>query len=313
MTNEVLFKLIIELITALSSWLYPIVILVILCVYRQPISALINRIKKGELFGTKFESDPAIDEFQKSVQKVEKEAAQIQESVQQPEENERKLLSNFETDDSEVKKTEIDINQILDDSKGSPELAIIRLSNLLENESIAILGSMGFLPPHPKRLSTFGSIQELEIRGLLPETTLKSIRLFFDLRNNIVHGKSVIDEKEILRVLDIGIVLLKTIRSIPHEIHIVDDVVDVFEDIECTDKKENEKGVIITSESSDGSFFRRLFHTSKINYYEKGKRVVWEWDLSRKFDEGWYFDKKDGKPKRINSSLDFIGRHLDRI
>ncbi len=106
---------------------------------------------------------------------------------------------------------------------------------------------------------------------------------------------------------------MKTIRSIPHEIHVVEDILDIFEDAECKNKRKGAVGIIITSESSDGSFYRRLFHTSKTDYYEKGKRVTWEWDLSRKFDESWYIDKKDGKTKKINGSLDFIGRQLDEI
>lgn len=313
MTSEVWFKLIIDLITALSGWLYPLVILIGLLLYRKPISALLDRVKKGELFGNKFELEPAVDEFQESVQEVEKEVFQLKEFVQDVENNNEESLDDSKIAASESKQTEIDVNQILDDSKGSPELAIIRLSNLIENESTAILGSMGFLPQHPRRLSAYGTIQELEVRGLLPKNTIKSIKQFSDLRNRIVHGKGIIDEKEILRVLDIGIVLLRTIRSIPHEIHSVHQLVDVFEDAECKNKRADVKGVLIASRSSDGMLLIRMFHTSKINYYEIGKRVIWEWDLSKKFDEGWYFDNKSGRVTKINASLDFIGRQIDEI
>ncbi len=297
MTPEVLFKLIIELIVALSHWLWPLVTLVVLLVYQKPIAALLGRVKKGELFGQGFELEPAVDEFQQVVIQAEKEVAQLP------------PIAEGSIDES--KQTDIDVNQILDDSKGSPELAIIRLSNLLENESKAILASMGFLPRNSRIF--YRAIQELNERGLLPDSAINSLKKYWDLRGQIVHGKGQIDEKEILRVLDIGIDLLKTIRSIPHEVHTVNAVLEVYDDPECTSKRDSVRGLVIESKVPDGGLMRRLFHTTKIDYYQPGKRVAWEWNVRNKIHESWYIDSNDGGKKKIGGSLDFIGRQIDEI
>ncbi|PZU99519.1 MAG: hypothetical protein DCF32_18605 [Leptolyngbya sp.] len=297
MTPEVLFKLIIELIVALSNWLWPLVALITLLVYRKPIAALLSRIKKGELFGQGLELEPAVDEFQQVVEQAGKEVDRLPSTSLQTEES---------------KQTNVDVNAILDDSKGSPELAIIRLSNLLENESKAILGSMGFLP-RTLRISVYRAIQELNYRGLLPESTINSLKKFWELRSKIVHGRADINEKEILRVLDIGIDLLKTIRSIPHEVHAVHAVIEVYDDPECTIKRGSVRALVIDSQVPDGGFMRRLFHTTKIDYYQPGKRVAWEWNLTNNIRESWYVDPIDGSKKKVGGSLDFIGRQIDEL
>jgi hypothetical protein len=216
-------QLIIELIVALSHWLWPLITLIVLLVYRKPIAALLGRVKKGELFGQSVELEPEVNDFQKVVKQAKTEVAQLP------------PVSEVAADES--KQTGIDVNQILDDSKGSPDLAIIRLSNLLENESKAILGSMGFLPRN-SRISVYRAIQELNERGLVPESAINSLKKFWDLRTKIVHGRGQIDEKEILRVLDIGIDLFKTIRAIPHEVHTLSGIVELYDDPECTVKRQ---------------------------------------------------------------------------
>jgi ribonuclease HepT-like protein len=298
MSNEVLFRLMIDLIVALSHWLWPIVLLILLLVYRKPIAALLGRVKKGELFGQEFELEPEVNKFQESVKQAEKEIAQ--------------LPPSSDVDVAESKRTEIDVNRILDDSKGSPELALIRLSNLLEPEAKNALGSMGFLPRN-KRLSGFWAMQVLGDKGLLPQSAADSLKRFWDLRNRIVHGRAEVDEKEILRVLDIGIDLLKTIRSIPHEVHTVEQVVDVYDNPECTIKRVGSKAVILNSQTADGGLLRRLFHSTKTDHYKRGQRVMWEWELTRSIPEGWYIDSRDQSTKIIGGSLDFVGRTIAEI
>lgn len=297
MTQEVLFKLIIELIVALSYWLWPLVTLLVFLTFRKPITALLGRVKKGEIFGQGFELEPAVDEFQESVQQAEEEVAQLPAKSESP------------PDDS--RQTDIEVNQILDDSKGSPELALIRLSNILENESKTILGSLGLLPLRP--ISVYRAIEELEKRGFLPKNTIHSLKKFWELRNKIVHGRGQVDEKEILRVLDLGIVLLKTIRAIPHDIHVVQGLVDVYEDAECKHKRPAIKGVILESTSPSGERkTSRIVHTTKTSF-QVGKRVTWEWDLLAVIPVSWYIDPANGEKKMLESTLDFAGRLVDNL
>lgn len=268
--------------------------------FKPEISNLLGRLKKGKFLNQEIELESEVKDFDESVQLAVKEANLLQEA------------SETEIPKIESEQIETEINQILDDSKNNLELAVIRLSNLLEKESKLVLGSMGFLP-RGRRLVGINAVRELSGRSFLPDYMMDSLLRFWDLRNKIVHGKGDIDENEILKILDIGIVLLKAIRSIPHEVHIVKDTVDVFEDSECKNIKNGVKGIIVESKTPDGGLLRRLFHTSKTDYYKPENRVSWEWDITTKFGESWYIDKNDGSKKKIGGSLDFIGRQIEDI
>ena len=324
MNGETIFKLIIDLIVGLSNYAWPLVVLLCVAMFRKPLRGLIENIRELELFGNKGKFTPAVDAFGESVKKLES-------GVDEPESKQYVLEvepgNNYALIPGEVhlqekdkdllsqqtKQTEIDINQILDDSKGSTELALLRVSALIENEAKAILGSMGFLPSGKIRLSGFAALREMERLGLIPDNTSQSLNQFFELRNSIVHGRKVAESKEILRVIDIAIELLKTIRKISHEIHTVIDTIDICDDERCLIKRDNEKAVMIKSVTVDGGLYIRIFHTSRMNYYKPGERVTWEWNLERSFEKGWYKDKKTGEIRPVGGSLDFIGRRMDDI
>lgn len=51
MDPATLFKSINELIIALSKLLWPVVILVVIVLFRSDITTLLNRVRKGRLFG----------------------------------------------------------------------------------------------------------------------------------------------------------------------------------------------------------------------------------------------------------------------
>ena len=67
MDAATLFKLIIELISAIAKLLWPIIALVIILIFRKDIAALLTRVRKGKLFGQEVELDPSMDEFRKRV------------------------------------------------------------------------------------------------------------------------------------------------------------------------------------------------------------------------------------------------------
>ncbi len=316
MTSEVLFKLIIELTVAVSHYLWPIVTLIIVLIFRTPIKELLGRIRKGKLFGQELELDSAVSEFRITVQQAEKEIPQL------PETKEVKGLLKEATEylepkefiSGETNQTDLETNQILDDSRNDPEVAIIRLSAILEKEARAILGSLGHLPPRSK-ITVRQALQKLEAQGLLPKHTISSLTMFWDLRNKIIHGEGAVDKKDILSVLDTGIVLLKTLRAIPREINIVYKIVDVFEDPECIKTREDVKGLILETISPGGGIKSfRIYPTTRPSYYKLGKRVIWEWNLSKTWGHSWYIDPDTGEKKSAwVEAGEFVSRHMDEI
>lgn len=301
MDSATLFKLINDLIVALSKLLWPIIVLVIVLVFRKDLSAFFKRLRKGKFFGQEMELDPEAIEFKEIVDMAKNE-------IPEPE-----ILK--EQYDKETRETDQSIKDVLEAAKVNPELGIIKLSSVLESEIRILAGSLGQLKQR-KRLWATDLFRLLVEKRYLPEHTLKSLELFWNLRNRIVHGDSPKDDRTIINILDTGMVLLRTIRSIPHEINVVyHPGVDLFEDEECTKKIEGVKGVILETTSPGGTkVFFRIFPTTNPEYYEKSKRVTWEWNLTRVWEQAWYLDPDDNTKKIAwGSAGEFIGRHIDDI
>lgn len=301
MDSATRFKNIIELIIAISRLLWPIVTLIVILLFRSDIKALLTRIRKGKLFGQELELDPNVSEFQRTVKEAEQEVPAIS--------------TDKEDYDKKTEKLDSDIDEVLKASEINPEIGILRLSTLLEKDIRIIAASLGDIDSDIKA-SAIRQFQVLLNRKRLPRHTSESLKIFWDLRNRIVHGHGKHDKRDILRVLDVGLNLLKTIRSIPHERNIVyHPGVVLYEDEQCNNVREGVKGLILETTSSDGSkTFKRIFPTRQDSYYKKGERVTWEWNLSHVWNKTWYINP-DTNEKTLAwaSAGEFTGRHVDEI
>lgn len=273
------------------SW--PTFAFVVLFVFQTEIRQILNRIKKGKIFGNEFELEKEIDKFDDAVEAIENEIPQN--------------LSFEEGADKE--------NKILSDSISDPKIGILVLAREIEKEIRKLIGSLGLLKGENYR-SVHQSFEALEQRGSLPKHTIGALKIFWKLRNEVVHGKEIDNEKNVIRVLDIGMTLLRTLKSIPHEINrVYHPGVDIYVDAECTEKYSDVKGLILETISPGGiEKTHRIFPTTKSKYYKKGERVAWEWNLSNVWGEAWYINlgtKK--KAKAWSSAGEFIGRHINEI
>ena len=246
MAPTIWFKLINDFIVAIAQLAWPIVTIVIALIFRVDISALLQRVRKGKLFGQEMELDPAVTEFSDAVQEAQNEIPDSTIGTEQ-----------FE---QEAQQLDRDEREVLKAAEISPELGVIRLSSILERETrrlAATLGQLGqrgrWAPPALTRI--------LAEKGYLPDHVTKSLQLFWDLRNQIVHGHAPSKDLNILRVLDIGLVLLRTIKSIPHEVNVVYGTdVKLYSDPECIHQIEDVKGLVLETTSSDKTkVFKRTF------------------------------------------------------
>jgi hypothetical protein len=320
--SEGWFRLIIDLIVALSNYAWPAVVLAAIIIFRKPIATFIGKIKKLEAFGVKNELEPAVDELQASVSEVKDQLEEQRQNYTlhaEPGElqivggDANLILIKKEEHDAKSGEESEQVKAVLDDTKESPELGLIRLSALLEKESKEVLGSMGFLPRSTRKISGRSAVLELERRELIPSGTAKSLEQFFTVRNEIVHGKRDVPSRELFRVIDIGIDLFKAIKEIQHETHIVGKVIaPIYEDADQLRPREGVVGITILSSSSPDNYLMRSFHTTQIDYYSRGDKVAWEWDFSHIFERSWYQDD-DGRVVTINGSVNFIGRKTEDL
>jgi len=299
--NVTLFKLINELIVALATLLWPIATLIVILVFRKDLTALLARVRKGKLFGQELELDPAILELQQSVREAEQE-------LPEPAEEPQELLQRVDELDRDSK-------EVLDVAARDPELGIVKLALKLEREVRLLAGSLGQLEQkrHVSLLQVFSVLVE---KGYVPKHTAESLHNFWELRNRIVHGRGDESDKNIRRVLDSGLVLLKTIRSIPHEINIVAyPRVELYSDADCTSRVDGAVGVLLNTTSPGGAeVSKRIYPTTRRDYYQPGKRVTWEWNLSRTWGPTWFIDPETGERKQAwISAGEFVGRHVEDI
>lgn len=300
MDSATLFKLINEFIIALASLLWPIVTLIVVLVFRSDLAALLKRVRKGKILGQEMELDSNVIAFQNSVKEAQEEIPESDIA------NEKFKKESDETDES--------IKEVLDAASSNPELGIIKLSSVLEREIRALAGSLGQTPQ--RRMTATHLFHALVEKGYFPQHTTRSLQIFWDLRNKIVHGHEKEDERNVIKVLDAGLALLKTIKSIPHEINIVyHPGVPIYRDENCEDKISDAKGLILETTSPGGAEkFQKIFPTTNSEYYTKGKRVSWEWDLSRVWNKAWYKDPDTGEIKTAwYSSGEFNGRSIEDL
>jgi hypothetical protein len=302
------FELIISLIIALSKLAWPALLIIVIFVFKEDIRALLKRLRKGKLLGQELELDPEIQEFQRTTELAEKEVAPpitpaISESV------------HVEGQASVKIQVPTDTDEVLSLAASSPEVAIIRLSALLERELRLLLGDMGILPGND-RFHPIMATGLLINKGYLPKNTITSLQKFWELRNKLVHGQFPAEKREILAVIDIGLSLLRTLRSIPHEINRVHNPgVAVFEDHLCQRQLTGVVGLVLETQSPGGmEMKKRIFPTTRIGYYQIGRRVAWEWNFNNKWGETWYRDLDTGEPRTAwSSSAEFVGRHIDEL
>jgi uncharacterized protein YutE (UPF0331/DUF86 family) len=295
------FKLINELIVAIAQLLWPIITLVIVIIFRSEITALLQRIRKGKLFGQEVELGPGLSELRKAVEEAQEEIPESKITEEQYE--------------KEAKELDRDEREVLESAKINSELGIMKLAAILEREIRELAGSLGQLGQR-SRSSATQLFSVLVDKGYLPAHTIKSLQIFWELRNQIVHGYALRDDRNVLKVLDLGLVLLKTIKSIPHEINIVSHTgVDLYSDEKCTHKIEGAKGLILeTTSPGKAEVFKRIFPTTKPEYYQRGRRVTWEWDLSRVWGQTWYIDPDTKERKNAwDSAGEFTGRYIEDI
>ncbi len=283
---------------ALACISWPAFAFTALLLFKTEIGEAIGRIRKGKILGQEFELSDELKELHVLADATAAETGAAPAQIANPQSRE-----DEEEFDGKIK-------EILRQTNDSPKLALIILSTELDRavrEAIAVLRGGRNLP-------MADALKQLEQHGF-PQNMSGSIRLFRDVRNRIVHGhESAADE--ILQAIDSGITILKAVNALPRERNIVHHPgVDIYSDETCETKASPPaKGLILETTSPGGttkSF--RIFPTTR-TYFQQGKEVSWEWNMSQVWPACWYKEPDSGEIKSAwMGSAEFVGRHLDEL
>lgn len=297
-----------DVLNGIAAVLWPLVLVLIILLFRDQITSLARRLRRGSAFGAEAEFEKELSSLNREVNKAKDEAAAGIEPVA-----ERKPARPYDgaidqafKDESSTRIQHDELrDRILAEASRSPRLGLMLLSAEIDRLARRIAASTGHYENRTLR-------DQLDIWGTqLPPHMSAAHRLFTHVRNRIVHGYDA-TEPEILSSIDSGLALYDALASIPIEINVVAHPgVDIFGDAAATQPLEG-KGLIIETIDRDQTRFR-IFPTTR-TYYEKGMRLTWEWDTDHVWGVAWYRDPVSGEIKQAwSSSLEFVGRDLDSV
>ncbi|PKO41428.1 MAG: hypothetical protein CVU30_14130 [Betaproteobacteria bacterium HGW-Betaproteobacteria-3] len=290
------------LLQAIAALLWPIFAFTTLLIFRKQIVELLKRLKRGKLLGQEIELNESLEALNKSAESVEQEVAALPAPV-----------TSQTTAIEQAPQEEDTVRLVLSEAAKSPKAALILLASELEKLALQILASTGHLQGR-RFMPIRRSIEELQRTLGLPAHVQSSLNLFWNARNRLVHGGEGTDE-DILRAVDSGITILKSLQALPRETNIVyEPSVPVYVDSGLTVELLGARGIILETTAPGGATKSlRIFPTTR-THFQKGKQVAWEWNMQQVFPQAWYRHPVTQIPEEAwSSAAEFVGRHLDEL
>jgi hypothetical protein len=283
------------------------VVLTAVIVFKAQLRDVFTRVRRGKIFGQEFELDESLDKLERDAQTFLPPAISSPDIPSPDSGDSEQLLQPSPTVEAEVQ-------SILRGAAVSPRAALLRLSSALESAAkrlIAATGHLRELPPTPS-LSAMAEI--LERATQMPRGSLDVFRLFEQVRNKIMHGHSDVDDDEVLRALDSGIVLLRSLAAVPYERNVVYSTeVPIYSDAQATHRSPGWAVILETTSPGGVVVSHRVFPTTR-KHFVPGMEVAWEWTPENQWDVAWYRDPDSGDVKEAwGSSLEFVGRDLNTV
>ena len=127
-----------NLVRAIASLLWPILVTTFMLLFRKQIGDAIGRIKKGKLLGQEIELSESLKTLQESASQASEEVALL------PKQRESKPEDDDESQDSETN-NDTTIRSIIQEATRSPKAALMVLTAEIEKEARQTLASIGKL------------------------------------------------------------------------------------------------------------------------------------------------------------------------
>jgi hypothetical protein len=205
------------------------------------------------------------------------------------------------------------VRRVLDEVPKSPKGALLILGAELERELRELLWTSGWIQGVGK-VTVSRSVEHLEKLGVVPANLGNSVRAFLDIRNRLLHGYGVSDD-EVLRAIDIGLTILRTVLAIPREEHrVYHPGVEVYADEVGRQVRDGIRAVVLQTKSPGGASSSLRAYPTTRTHFKRDARVSWEWNPALVVDKSWYKHPDTGAitPGWVQS-MEFIGRNIEDV
>lgn len=291
-----------------AAILWPLTVVAIVALFRAEISDLLRRLRKGKVLGQEIELDRSIAELERGAEELAS----------------RPLPPIAASDPAKARPVgetpsgiERDTAEILEMAGTSPKAALMQLSATIEREARRLLAATGHADEIPRAASLRAMVEALERATSLQRGTLDVVRNFAEVRNRIIHGHQDVSNDEVLRAIDAGLIILKSLAAVPRERNVVyREWVTVYSDKDCTKEISDCHGVMLEATSAGGVMKSlRLYPTTR-SHFRAGLEVAWEWNYGKKWGPAWYRHPDNGAVQPAwEGALEFVGsasrRNLD--
>jgi hypothetical protein len=289
-SSKTTFELVNQLIVAISQLLWPILVLIVIFIFRKELSSILSRLKKGKILGQELELEKEMNEFKIAADKVSETV--VQESTQ------------YEPGNTKV------IENIFTKSSADPKVGILLLSLEIEKEVNKLIASIGILKEVPIRTMA-EAFKHLEQRRYVAGSVVESLRLFWALRDKIIHGRYTESKDQLIRFIDIGTNLLTTLKSIPRQKLFVKKMnIELFSDANCLIKRPEVVGVILEEVNGITNVKSYKIVPTKNKHYTIGEELSSEYN-NNTWNDTWYKDTDTNQIKLAwSGTLEFTGRPI---
>jgi hypothetical protein len=274
-----------------------LIFLVVFVVYKPEVVGLLRRLRKLTLpGGAGGEFDPAQLDHLNEV------ASAAARSTPPP--TAADVPAGMRTDSATATAVE---DEVLRDAATSPRAGLMLLAAQIERAVREILATSQD-PRNWEGRSLRQMIDRLEVSPAVRA----AVDDFLSVRNRIVHGRSAGDD-DVLRAIDSGLSILRTLDAIPRAVHVVmHPQVELFED-ERLSQLRPVRGVMLESGPNGEGGAIAVFPTTK-TYFREGMRVTWEWNPNLVVGESWYRDADNGEPVlAFSGAMEFVGRDIEAL
>jgi len=284
-----------DIMSAVASVLWPIVVALAFILFRSQIVSLIKRMRKGSLLGAEAEFD------QEELQILNREVVRASEEVAE--------APGLDADHLPVQEPETESDRIrsraLDESARSPRLGLMFISSQIDRLVRKIAAHSGFSQRHSlgEQIENWSSS--------LPQSSLAAYKTFSQVRNRIVHGRSATDE-EVLSAIDSGMTLYTALASMPIPTNKVISVnMPIFSD---QNGRIRADGSGIAIETRKGNYVNIEIVPTLRQDYQPGMLVTMDYNFSKVWGPTWRQDNVTGTFVQIwEEAVEFVGINAELL
>ncbi len=171
-----------DLLQAVASVFWPILVFIIVIWFKKEIKEILKRIKRGKILGQELELEEDLNKLNRTAVASASEVASLPPLTDPDKVQDSNLNRNIRRAASLS-----EVLNVLDLAESSPKAALVTLAIEIEKELREIIFSQGQVG-NPYNFTMRNAIDILRKRGPLPDSTILALDSFIRIRNKIVHA-----------------------------------------------------------------------------------------------------------------------------